>query len=372
MWLQLALTGVSLVMLSVGVPIGVAHGQDTSERSTEGSVRLYADDDHVTVISPSVSARFAASESLAVNVRAKVDAVSAASVDVITSASPTRMHELRMEANITTAWSATRRWQLRGSGTVSYESDYLSLRPTLGAQTEVADRNATFDVSYTPVVDSAGNANNSEFARKRRGHILIGGFTQVLDSSTYLNIVLEARHLKGYHASPYRRVPLQNNDSSALLFVEERTPTLRQSAVAMLQLRRAIGADASWFVHASYRGYWDSWRVASHTLSARVFHPLARERFLLGAHMRGYAQGAANFYQPYYETSGQMDAPVYRTRDRTLGGMHSLHGSLTADTSLGSYRLRTSTSITKFRFRDFPAQRDRSAVTLELSLRTAW
>ena len=88
--------------------------------------------------------------------------------------------------------------------------------------------------------------------------------------------------------------------------------------------------------------------------------------------MRGYQQGAADFYRAYYEMTDAQSIPQFRTADRTLGGMHSLHGSVSADAKLGPVHLRSSVSLTQFDFKNFPAQRRRRAVTMELSVLTAW
>ena len=366
MWLQ-------LVVLLLCVQVHVANAQSAEEEpEVEGRLRVYTDDDHVTVVSPAARSRFAPSESVLVDVGVIVDAVTAASVDIISSASPSPMRELRVEGSGVATWAVEERWRLRSGGTVSYESDYVSLQPLVGAQVEVAQRNATIDLSYTRVLDEAGRSDEPSFARKRRGHILATAFTQIVDSNTYADVLLEGRALRGYHANPYRLVPLRSRDSPVLAFAEERTPTLRRSAAAMIRIRRAIGGSPSWFVHGSYRFYADTWSIASHTLSARLFHPLARERFLLGGHLRAYTQSAADFYRAYYESPDGMSVPEFRTRDRTLGGMQSLHGSVTADTAVGPAKVRTSMSLTEFRFENFPAQSARRALTVELSLRTSW
>ncbi|MCP4443863.1 MAG: DUF3570 domain-containing protein [Myxococcales bacterium] len=364
-----------LVFLLTGVllPTSVAHAQEVQEvRSAEARLRIYADDDNVTVVSPGVSVRFAASESVEIAAGATVDAVSAASVDVITSASPSTVKELRVEGSASATWAVSADWKLRAGGIVSHESDYLSLRPSIGGQVEAAQRNTILDLAYTAVIDRAGHALLDEFARKRHGHIVAGSVTQVLDRSSYLDLLIDARRLGGYHASPYRLVQWRSLQSPEIALIEESTPAIRQSGAAMLRLRRAFGTEASWFVHGSYRLYLDSWDISSHTLSARVYHPVLEERILLGAHLRGYLQSAADFYRGYYEAAGGESPPDFRTGDRTLGAMQSLHGSFTVDSAIGANRLRTSMSLTQFQFDDFPAQRERMALTLEFSFLRAW
>ena len=347
---------------------------DDADSNTETRLRIYADSDHVTVVSPSVSSRFGLGDSLDVDVATSIDAVTAASVDVITSASPSTVHELRVEGSSTAIWSLSSTMRVRAGGVISHESDYDAYRPSVGGQIEVAERNATIDVSYTAAFDEVGHAVDSTFERSRRGHIAAASVTQILDARTYLDVLVDVRHMRGYHASPYRQVPIRDAATPALEVVDERTPSLRRSGAAQVRLRRALGGRDDWFVHGSYRLYGDSWRVMSHTLNAQVLHAIGDDRFLLGLHLRGYHQGAAEFYRAYYEGLGDGGVPEFRTRDRTLGGMQSLHASLTCDAALSKkrvanpWRLRGMLAATEFLFTDYPAQRERRALTVGITL----
>ena len=354
------------------LPAGWAEAQEDDAHSTEARLRIYTDDDHVTVVSPSVAASFDAGKKVQVDIASTVDVVSAASVDVITQASPAEVHELRVEGEAAVNWALSSTVQLRTGGIVSHESDYDSLRPTLAARAEVAQRNATIDVSYTAAFDKIGKAMQEDFAKKRRGHIVAAAYTQVLDAKTYLDTLVDIRRLNGFHANPYRLVPIVSALSTAIMQVDEQTPAIRQSVAGLLGIRRAIASD--WFLHASLRLYEDDWSVGSQTISALLLRSLADGRYLVGWRMRGYAQSAAEFYRPYYEIAGDEAVPEFRTRDRALGTMRSFHGSLTIDAALSSdpssdaWRLRSMVSATHFSFLDFPAQRRRNALILGLSL----
>lgn len=364
----------ALILLWLCAFPGSLRAQEQDEgTSSEASLRVYADDDHVTVISPSVSTRQGLADGLALSVATTVDVVSAASVDVVSSASPTEVRETRVEGSLGLTWAARPTLKFRGGGTASYESDYTALRPGIGATLELAERNTTVDVSYTAAVDQVGHALDSEFSESRRGHMAVASLTQIIDASTYLDLIADLRHFRGYHSNPYRRVEIRSELSPELDFVDEKTPTIRQSGAAMFRVRRALGQEATWFLHASYRFYGDSWDIKSHTLSAKLMHSLDEGRYLLGWKVRGYQQGAADFYQAYYELEGE-EVPRYRSKDRTLGGMRSLHSSVTADAALSqassseAWRLRTTLATTLFLFSDYPAQKERRAITLGVTL----
>ncbi len=353
--------------------LGSAHAQELDRTpSSEGRVRIYTDDDHVTVVSPAVATRLPLGETFELALASTVDVVSAASVDVITQASPSEVHEIRVEGDASLVWALSSRMRLRAGGIVSHESDYDSIRPMVGGQIEVADRNATIDIGYTLAIDEVGDARDEKFSKSRRGHIVSAGYTQILDVRTYVDLIVELRHFKGFHSSPYRMVPIVSPLSSAIDSLDERTPSLRKSAAALLGVRRSL--TSNWFLHSSIRAYSDEWEVASLTLSAQLLRTFADERFLVGWNLRAYSQGAASFYRAYYEVGAAGEMPEFRTRDRSLGTMRSLHSSLTLDAALAknpsteSWRLRSMLSVTQFTFPNFPAQAERNALILGLSL----
>jgi hypothetical protein len=360
----------TLLFFALLAPHGVVHAQDAS--SAEAGLRVYSDDDRVTVISPSASTSFAASEEVDISLATTVDVVSAASVDVISQASPTEVSEVRVEGGATATWALASTLRLQTGATISHENDYLSARPMLGTQIEVAQRNATIEATYTAAIDEVGHAIDKEFSRKRRGHIAVFGYTQILDTRTYLDAVVDLRQMRGFHASPYRMVPITDPRSSALTSVTERTPKTRRSAAALLGFRRALGEQ--WFMHGSLRVYEDDWDIGSQTATLQALRSFADSRYLVALQVRGYRQSAAEFYRAYYEVSGTMNIPEFRTKDRTLSAMRSMHGSLTFDTALSSgdpeesWHLRTMVSVTRFEFLNFPAQRYRNATILDVSL----
>lgn len=370
MRLQLTSTALCLCLLAP-----LAHAQEVEQvRSTESKLRVYADDDHVTVVSPSVVTQFTLGDSLAANVGVTVDVVSAASVDVITQASPTEVREVRVEGSADLEWSLSSTRRVRMGSIVSHESDYDAFRPSIGGQIEVAERNATLDFLYTAAFDQIGNSANPAFSKSRRGHILAASYSQILDPKTYLDLLGEFRRFQGYHANPYLLVPIGDANTPEITFVEGHTPRTRRSMAVRVGGRRGLGEASNWFLRGSYRLYSDDWSITSHTLSSTLLHSISNGRYLVGLHVRGYQQSSANFYQRYYETSGSDDIPIHRTRNRTLGGMRSLHTSLTLDSALTSdsdaWRLRTMISGTQFFFRNYAPQKTRLATTLGISLLT--
>jgi len=78
--------------------LGLARPAQAAEGEVSTALLVYSDDDHVTVISPRLGGR-AELGALTLDARYTVDAVSAASVDLVTAASPAGFSELRHQAS---------------------------------------------------------------------------------------------------------------------------------------------------------------------------------------------------------------------------------------------------------------------------------
>lgn len=120
----------ALVAAAVLAAAGSARAQEQPP-TAEGSVRVYSDDDRVTVVTPSASAHASAGP-VDVDLSAGADIISAASVDVLTSASPAEFEDRRLEGSITGGLRLPGRQLVRLGGAVSHEKDYDSLRARAG------------------------------------------------------------------------------------------------------------------------------------------------------------------------------------------------------------------------------------------------
>jgi hypothetical protein len=351
---------VRLQLIALALAWSSAAGADPGDPSARATFRYYADDDHVTVVSPGAAATAAIGERTTVDADVDVDVVTGASVDVITSASPATVHEQRVEAGVagTRAIGGVRISALvRGS----HERDYDSVRGGAAVRAELADHNTTIDVRLLGGKDIAGDVRDPDFRRTRSSGELVALVTQVLGPRTIASLVVDASAAAGYHASPYRRVPVVVPDWPTPTFYTEETPRDRASVALALRVRRAVG-DA-WFATADERVYVDDWGLASDTLTAGVLRAFG-DRLLGGVSARGYVQDGARFYRGTYAA-----VQPYRTRDRTLGPMRSLFVECTADVALrGTWHLVSSAGVLDTWFLDFPAQADRRALVLTLSL----
>lgn len=348
------------LLLAVG---RAAHAEPLDGPGAGAGLHVYTDDDHVTVVSPSASVRLDATPRLSVAAETVVDAVTAASVDVVTSASPHTVSEQRVELGLTGTYRQGRAtwWTLGANG--SHEHDYDALRLRTGGRTEVAQRNTTLQLDYVFGLDHATSRMDPSFARGRSSHELLLGASQLLSRRAVIDAVADLTRADGYHASPYREVLVDVPGSPLPMRLSEATPALRSSIAFALRARYAPGER--WSTSATYRYYADTWSVRSHTLSAEVHRGLGD--WLVGLALRAYTQTAASFYAPRY--TGE---PRYRTRDRTLGAMQSAYAAATLEAPIGDWHVIASAGVLRLVFADFPAQADRNALLVFSSVVRTW
>ncbi len=339
-------------------------------RSAEAALRVYADDDHVTVLSPSAAAHAPLGARGRLDVSAEVDAITAASVDVVTSPSPGTVHDLRIGGAAAAVLSAGDASTVSARVSGSRENDYRSLLVGAGLGGEFARRTALLELSLAASFDDVGKRGDSAFSRGRQSLHLTASWTQVLDRRTYLDVVADGLAVLGYQANPYRSVPIESA-TTRLSRVDEAVPSRRLGVALVGRLRRAIDARGHWFATAEYRFYADEWDVRSHTASAQLVLVVLDDRLTVGGLARAYVQGAADFYAERYVDPGG-GAPALRTRDRTLGGMRSLHGALTADVALTrgrgaeAVRVLASAGVLELDFDRYAPQAHRRALLMTL------
>ncbi len=339
------------------------HAEPAGEPGASAGLHVYADDDHVTVVSPSASVQSDVTSHLSVVADANVDAVSAASVDVVTSASPSTVHEQRVELGVASTYRIQRAswWTVGVRG--SHEHDYDAMRLRSSIRAELAQRNTTVEVDYVLGHDLIASMMDRSFHRERTSHELMVTASQLLNRRTVVDIVADLAHADGYHASPYREVLVDVPGSPLPMRLAEATPQLRRSVAVASRVRHAL--TDRWTTSGTYRFYADTWSVRSHTATAEVLRSVGDR--LVGWSLRGYTQGAAAFHAPRYAGS-----PRYRTRDRTLGAMRSLHAAVTFDIPVADWHVIASAGVLRLWFIESPLQADRNAVLLFSSITRAW
>ncbi len=362
-----------VAILLVAIP-ATAAAQPEDDRRGSASLRVYADDDDMTVVSPSAGAQAPVTDDVTVDVNAAADIISGASVDVVSEASPTAISETRVELGVGGTWRAARTWTLRSRAIGSHEDDYQSIRLSVGGAVELAARNATVDLEYVYGYDDVGSVVDDALSESRTSHRVIATFTHIVDRRTYADVAVDVQRAAGFHASSYRTVPIVDPLTPIVMRVPEATPEVRAALAVRVGARRAFGASHQWFAHADYRFYADDWDVASHTGTLAGIHRWAAGRWQLGVRLRGYTQRAAEFYAPRYELSPTGQAPTLRTRERRLGAMHTAYAGVTADWQLSPGladerpHLVLAAAGMRLWWPDFPAQTHRNATMVTASI----
>lgn len=198
----------------------------------------------------------------------------------------------------------------------SQELDYLSNAVIATYSQDLFQNNTTvtFRAQYND--DKVGELleDGSLINRDKTTYTGSANLTQVLSSSTVLNLSYDYMQMEGYLSDPYRRVVIfEPNNAFETLPENHPDKRLRQSATGRIsQYIEPFKAS----LIGSYRYYFDDWDVTSHTTEFR-FNKYVFDDLILGFNYRYYTQSSAGFYTERYEQSSQPELQL-RTADYKL------------------------------------------------------
>lgn len=263
-----------------------------------------------------------------------VDVVTAASADIVATASP-RFREVRYVP----ALSGHKRFgdadvSLRGS--LSREPDYLATTVGAGFSIDLAKKMITPNLAYEFSYDISGRAGTpfSVFSRTITRHAATAGSSFVLNKSSILAVSFNAIIENGDTSKPYRYVPMFSdatakqvpvglsvdavNENRLSIRPLEQLPTNRQRyALAALFAYRFSSST----LRLGERAYVDSWGLKASTTDAQYLFDV-NDRVRLWPLLRLHAQTGADFWQLAYTAPQKGTAfkvPALRTGDRELG-----------------------------------------------------
>jgi hypothetical protein len=261
--------------------------------------------------------------------------ISAASADVIASASPRGYHEVRQGLTAAAAWRPTDAATFSLRYLPSWEPDYESHTIAGSIDHELEDRRLTIHLGARLSYDSVGRVGSARDSwRPLTSGDLDLSASWVFGPRTVGQLAYELVAQSGAMASPYRFVRL-GVPGAGFVGVPEAVPGDRSRHALSASVRHAIAR--AWFASISYRFYADSWGVTSHTEELGFEHVLLRGKLTLGTDLRLYGQSAASFYQERY---GAMNGalPALRTADKMLAPSLSWLCALRASWALGPWR----------------------------------
>jgi hypothetical protein len=307
--------------------------------SASSAVSAYSDTDSVHVITPTIAG--GAKDDVAgwsVDGRYLVDAVSAASVDIVSTASG-HWTEVRNVGSGEAAMK-TGAVDIGVAGGFSHEPDYLSIGGGGTLSIDLLDKNFTPFLGGSYEHDDVGRTGlpKAYWHTLQKGTVQLGA-TFVVDKSTIAAVTLDGIFERGYLAKPYRYIPLFAPGVAAMV---QPGASVAQVNALRLDLRPAdavpdardryalSGRIAHRFesstVRADERLYHDSWGMWATTTDARLMLDIG-ERLLVWPHARLHAQRGIDFWQRAYvapiAADGTPTIPRYRTGDREDGPLYT-------------------------------------------------
>jgi hypothetical protein len=285
-----------------------------------------------------------------------VDAVSNASIDVVTTASPYK--ETRREYGVGLDY-VVRDSLISVSTTSSKEPDYTADAVSIDVSQEVFGGMTTVALGYTRGADKVGQKGEGFFDEAKHWRYRLG-LTQILTPRWLATANVEAVSDAGFLGSPYR---------AARVFgaaVPERNPRTRSSRAVQFRVIGEIGSRSA--VRGEYRYFWDNWDIRAHTAQAgysRYFGDI----WLTDAYFRYYKQSKALFY-----SDNATAETTYISRNRQLSTFDSValgaKVSYTAARVTGKYEVKLNGAFERvhYDFSDFTDIRTGSPYSYDASI----
>lgn len=340
----------------------VAH----ADHGVSASTFVYTDDDSLTVVHPSVAANVGLTEDTSATLQWDADVITAATVDVRTSASVRPFHETRHGGAIGIRHALSRTLAIGAGYRLSISPDHRSYTGSVRIELETDSRLHTFALDARAAYNEIGRARDARRVGELWAAGLNGWWTAVLSSRALLDLGLAFDWNHGYLESPYRFVRIVGQSGQSV-FLPEEVPDDRARGAFSARLRLAV-SDAI-FLRGAYRFHADDWGVVGHTIDVNAIASHRAVSVTLGARL--FVQKGASFYDGNYESYPR--APTLRTRDRELAS--SFAGRLLAslrwrfvERARGSASLVLRTELHQHRYIDTPLLPRRRALVTGLSL----
>jgi hypothetical protein len=213
----------------------------------------------------------------------------------------------------------------------SREQDYQSVGGSAALSLECMQRLTTFTVgagfnrdTVTPRGGTRlGLADGKTFLNhgsddKRVSSGMVGA-SRVLNRRWMVSVDLSRTLERGYLTEPYKVVSLMDPRTGKTAGeLTENRPAARDRSAVLTSTVYHLPED---IVYASYRYYWDTWSVRSHTVDLKYRHPFVNETYLQ-PHLRYYAQAPADFFRLGLVKGDAL--PEFVSSDSRLGPMRSV------------------------------------------------
>lgn len=305
-----------------------------------GDLSGYSDTNAVAVYTPAINASLV-SPTAGWNIGGNflVDAVSAASPDIVSSASPP-FEEFRYAYGLTGGYKPGL-YGAQASVSSSSSPDYVSYTAGMRLMADLNDKLITPTVGYSYSYDRIGRGPNNYLNdfNPLKGYIhtheIEAGVTFVMSPTSILLIGGTISLERGDGSQPYRYIPMFDPQNVAPfvpagatvdLVNRTRLPVKPLEQLPTERDRFAVGARfnkrmQNATLRLDQRFYVDTWGMKASSTDSRYMVDLSR-RLRVWPHLRIHAQTDTNFYNLAYsailDPGGQIVVPLYRTGDREL------------------------------------------------------
>lgn len=334
-----------------------------------GDLSGYSDTNSVAVYTPAINASIVSPTSgWNVGGNFLVDAVSAASPDLVSSASPP-FREYRYGGGITGGYKPGL-YGGQGSFSVSSSPDYVSYTGGIRLSGDFNDKLITPSIGYAFSLDRIGRGPNnwlSDFNDLKgtlKTHEFEAGVTFVLSPTSVLLVGGTVQFERGDQSQPYRYVAMFDpefvapfvpngftingvNQSRLSIKPLEQLPTERDRYALGARYNKRLGNST---IRLEQRFYYDTWSLKASSTDARYMVDL-NKHLRVWPHGRFHVQSGTNFYQRAYsailDPAGESTiVPTYRTGDRELSPLLTATGGGGVRVALGNPEGETKFGIT--------------------------
>jgi len=300
----------------------------------------YQDSDATSVLTPGVRAEVdGVTGGWAVGASFLVDVVTAASVDIVATASP-KWTDTRYVPGLDARFTVGD-VKLSAAAGGSIESDYFAGSGTLGMSVDLESKSITPAFSYGFGYDIAGRRDTplSIYALELMRHSFAANVTFVVNKATIFVPAFAAVFELGDQEKPYRYLPTfsagtviaagasrQDVDlARTSVRLAENTPDLRQRYSLSGLVAHRFGSAT---LRLEERLYVDDWLLMATTTDATIPVDIGSS-FRLWPHIRFHAQKGVSFWESAYiieENAQGVVAPQLRAGDRELGPLIAATG----------------------------------------------
>lgn len=286
-----------------------AHGAVLPEERADAMYHYYSGGG-TKVDGPALLVRKGIGERTSVYASYYTDAISGASIDVVTTASPYK--EKRNEYGVGVDY-LYRNTIMGLSYTTSDERDYQANTVGMSVAHQIFDDLTTVSLSYTAGRDEVGKTD-TQLKEPLDRHQYRLGLSQVFTKTFVVSLDYEGTLEEGFLNSPYRAARLQG------LLVPEIYPRTRDSNAVAVRAIKGLLTDEGRIgssIRVGYRSFWDTWDIRADTLELSL-QTHYRGRWILEPQYRYYRQSAASFYNDNFQLP-----MTYMARDKELATFKS-------------------------------------------------